>query len=492
MSEAGLWPPDDPSPLHDQDVWYVCDIVTQVPSRLRLEGLATIAEVWINGQLATESISMFLPVDIELKDSGSIQIAICFRSLKRYLDQVKGKRARWRTALADNQSLRFVRTTLLGHMPGWCPQIDCVGPYRTIKLFPGGALSRESFDLWTHYSQDKGFLSASFTFPEDVALPGFVTLLCAGRSVALVMDGRKAHGLLELDNVEPWWPHTHGKSMLYEVAVDIEGNIQPLGAAGFRSVEIDHGADESRFGFVVNGVKIFARGVCWTPWDLASLPGDKSTYYQALRLMRDAGFNMVRIPGMTLYESPEFFEVADELGIMVWQDLQFANFDYPFSDKAFHAAAVKEIENFLSNTRRHCSLVALCGGSEVEQQAAMMGLPSTVRKVEFLEGEAKAILLRDRPDIVYVENSPWGGDLPFSVNHGVGHYYGVGAYLRPLEDARRADVSFAAECLAFSNVPDPATLRAQFSPPVLESLGWKEGVPRDRGACWDFEDVREF
>jgi beta-mannosidase len=121
----------------------------------------------------------------------------------------------------------------------------------------------------------------------------------------------------------------------------------------------------------------------------------------------------------------------------------------------------------------------------VEQQAAMVGLEPGAGRGPLFGEVLPRLVAESGADAVWVPSAPCGGDLPFRTDRGVANYYGVGAYLRPLEDARRAGVRFAAECLAFSNVPDPAP------DAVVHDPRWKAGVPRDVGAGWDFEDVRD-
>jgi beta-mannosidase len=104
-----------------------------------------------------------------------------------------------------------------------------------------------------------------------------------------------------------------------------------------------------------------------------------------------------------------------------------------------------------------------------------------------------AIAERLVPEIPYLPSSPTGGDLPFDVSCGVGHYFGVGAYQRPPEDARLSGVRFAAECLAFATPPEPATIERFFGDASVVGHHplWKRGVARDSGTSWDFEDVRD-
>ncbi|MGH8639633.1 MAG: glycoside hydrolase family 2 protein, partial [Burkholderiales bacterium] len=244
---------------------------------------------------------------------------------------------------------------------------------------------------------------------------------------------------------------------------------------------------------MINGLSVFCRGVCWTPPDLAALSVSHAEYRSALELLREAGMNMVRIGGTMAYETDAFYDLCDELGILVWQDFMFANMDYPWEDETFYHHVTLEITQLLDALQARPSLAVVCGNSEVEQQAAMLGLPDARRGQALTDERLGSMVRTVTPAAVWLPSTPTGGTFPFQVNSGVCHYYGVGAYRRPFEDARRAGVRFAAECLAFSNVPDAPTLARML--PAGRTPGdhpqWKAGVPRDPGAEWDFEDVRD-
>ena len=470
LRAAGRWDDAQPTPLHDKDVWYRARFEGTGRRTLRFEGLATVAEVWLNGTKILDSDNMFLAHQVEVELSGDNGLLIVFRALDRALEGRKG-RARWRTKIVENNALRLIRTTLLGHMTGWQSPVHAVGPWRPVTLVEGP----RDIALRATLDGDNGIVRLS------LQLDGEATLLVGGQSAPLarMSDGR-LEATLRLPNVEKWWPHTHGTPVLHDVKVRVDGREIAVGRTGFRSIEVDRDTDGKGFALVVNGVRIFARGACWSAADLVSLAGDRARLAPWLTLARDAHMTMI-------YESDDFFALCDELGLLVWHDFMFANMDYPIADATFRAGVEVEAAQFLARTQRHPSLAVLCGGSEVAQQVAMMGLPPALWTGPLYEEILPAAVAALRPDVPYVPHSPGGGDLPFSTDTGISHYYGVGAYMRPLEDARRADVRFTSECLAFANVPVAASPGVPWDDPER----WKAAIPRDRGTDWDFEDVTD-
>ncbi len=177
------------------------------------------------------------------------------------------------------------------------------------------------------------------------------------------------------------------------------------------------------------------------------------------------------------YEDPLFWDLCDELGILVWQDCMLAGFDPPEEPEFVESVRV-EVSQQLGLLQGRPSLALVCSSSETHQQAAMFGLPSERWQSPLLQETIPALVQAVVPGVPCLVSSPTGGDLPFEPGWGVAHYFGVGAYLRPLSDARLAGVRFAAECLAFSNPPEKETVERCFggsdscgSPSDLEGRG---------------------
>lgn len=490
LRDAGQWNLASPAPLHHRDHWYRTRFNGRGARTLRFAGLATLAEVWLNGTLILRSDNMFIAHDVDVRLIGDNELCICFRAMDALLSKPM-KRARWRPAMIVPSSLRSVRTTLLGHMPGWCPAVHAIGPWRSIHCIESAALSVADVSLSaTLQGSDVGLLRIKARIKGATADLN-ATLECANRSAAMQLntDGEWT-AQLTLDQVQAWWPHTHGTPHLYSVTLRLGDGTFDLGKVGFRRIEVDRGVDGHGFALRINDIDIFCRGACWTNADIVGLSDQRTTYQPWLEQMVAANMNMVRVGGTMVYEGNAFYQLCDELGLLVWQDFMFANFDYPIADEAFATSVRAEVTQFLRRTQASPSITVLCGGSEVAQQAAMLGLPPATWTGPLFDELLPSLCAAVRPDVPYVPNSPYGGALPFIANHGVTHYYGVGAYLRPLDDARRAEVRFASECLAFSNVPQ-ATSPAALPAPAVHHPDWKCGVPRDRNASWDFEDVRD-
>ncbi|HET7730750.1 MAG TPA: hypothetical protein VFK48_12020 [Usitatibacter sp.] len=493
-----------PGAYDEHDYWYRVTFATPRDAsgarlRLRFEGLATLADAWLNGEPILASRNMFVGhrVDVTSRLRDVNHLVIRFASLRAALAQ-KRRRPKWKTALVEEQDLRWFRTTLLGRMPGWSPAIEPVGPWAPVTLELVERYELTSLNVQARAEGGAGRVQVRGAAQRLDSGPLEGARLCIGESVhdLHLLNGHDArfHGDITLAEVPLWWPHTHGTPARVpwqlELCVHGEWVVAERGRMGFREIDLD--THDGRVGLRVNGVPVFCRGACWTPMDIVSLRASDAELRRTLTRVRDAGINMLRIGGTMTYESDAFYAICDELGILVWQDFMFANMDYPFADAAFRAEAECEVRYQLGRLHRHPCIAAYCGGSEVAQQAAMMGLAAEHWSNEFFTEALPRLCASEHAAVPYFPSSPWGGALPFHVASGISHYYGVGAYRRPIADVKGARVKFATECLGFSNVPEDANLRRLGEPiPAPHHPRWKAGVPRDNGAGYDFEDVRD-
>jgi beta-mannosidase len=519
LRQAGHWSLDGEARRFDAQDWWYRLSVECTPAELDrgldlcLDGLATLAEVWLNGQPVLRSDNMFVahrvPLD-GLLQSGRNELSMVFRSLDQALAQ-RRPRPRWKAPMIEHQQLRWFRTTLLGRTPGWSPPAAVVGPWRGVRLVSANALRVDMLDLQCLVDEGVGVVKLHCTLRGlgDSAPQGAKLVLARGAeryaadltpSPLGAGDGlaeQNWQAQLQVSAPALWWPHTHGEPALYEAAIELslagrsEPAVMPLGRLGFRTLELDQA--DGGFALRVNGVPVFCRGACWTPLDVVTLDAATPAHYAtALTQVREAGMNMVRVGGTMSYEADAFYEECDRLGVLVWQEFMFANMDYP-PDTAFLETVRLEVTQQLQRWQARPCMAVLCGNSEVEQQAAMFGATRDKWSPELFHVTLPDLCRQHAPGLPYWPSSAHGGAFPYQGDVGTTSYYGVGAYLRHPDDARRAGLRFATECLAFSNLPEWPAMAAM---PGGLSLrvhhpAWKARAPRDLGAGWDFEDVRD-
>ncbi|MFI8631026.1 glycosyl hydrolase 2 galactose-binding domain-containing protein [Microbacterium sp. NPDC077663] len=186
---------------------------------------------------------------------------------------------------------------------------------------------------------------------------------------AAAVVGESGRVEVDLPAVRRWWPIGHGDQPLYTVEVLLRRDGDILDDAtrrvGFRTVEWDTEPDAAGtpYTLVVNDRPIFVKGVNWIPDDALPVRVDRDRYERRLRQATEAHINLIRVWGGGLYESDDFYDIADELGLLVWQDLLFACAAYP-EEEPLRSEIDAEVRENVVRLASHASLVQLVGNNE--------------------------------------------------------------------------------------------------------------------------------
>jgi len=251
-----------------------------------------------------------------------------------------------------------------------------------------------------------------------------------------------------------WWPNGYGEPHLYDYVLKLMEGDKVLhaktGRFGIRQVELVEdieGADKRTFRFRINGRDVFCLGANWVPADCFPGTVKRERYEHLIRLAREANFNMLRLWGGGIYETDTFYDLCDENGIMIWQDLMFACSDIPDDDAEWTMSVVPELEYQVKRLRNHPCVVYWCGGNE---KTGAYGRLKTYG--EIMTNYLAAGVVRDlAPDMAYHNSSPFSyatvGNDP---NSGDTH---TGSWEQAFEDniakfrdyITRKEVAFASE-----------------------------------------------
>ncbi|QNP65873.1 glycoside hydrolase family 2 protein [Streptomyces genisteinicus] len=259
-----------------------------------------------------------------------------------------------------------------------------------------------------------------------------------GRTAEVSFDGDEAVILLDVPGARLWWPRGYGDQALHDLDVTLsagDGTVLDTWhrRIGFRTVALDRSADEHGTGFtlVVNGERIFARGVNWIPDDAFPSRITPERYRTRLRQAVDANIDLVRIWGGGIYEDEAFYDACDELGLMVWQDFLFACSAYP-EEQPLRGEIEAEARDNVVRLMPHASLVLWNGNNE-----NLWGFRDWEWEPELAGdswGEGYYLGLLPRvvaeldPTRPYTAGSPWSGSWDHHPNdpaHGTHHSWEV-------------------------------------------------------------------
>ncbi|HHT22968.1 MAG TPA: glycoside hydrolase family 2 protein [Bacteroidales bacterium] len=292
---------------------------------------------------------------------------------------------------------------------------------------------------------------------------------------------------LEIENPKLWMPKDWGEQNLYSFIVTVFADNKEIDSktvtAGLRKIEFVREDDKApvppqnemgkSYYFKVNGIPIFAKGANYIPGEIINTQQDKAYYDLLFENICEANMNMVRVWGGGFYEDDYFYQLADEKGILVWQDFMFACTTYPH-DRAFLDNVEKEAEYNLKRLRNNPSVVFWCGNNEVAEALKYWGwdqkyTPEVFEGFKvgyhklFKELLPKKVAELD-PEKAYVHTSPdtanWG--RPEGQKLGDAHYWGVWYGRQPFEILNERVPRFMSE-FGFQAFPEMKTIRS-FAP----------------------------
>ncbi|KAJ6443487.1 beta-mannosidase [Purpureocillium lavendulum] len=343
---------------------------------LLFEGLDTFATVTLNGSVVLKSDNMFQSHRVNitgvLKDSNTL--VIDFDSALLRGRELEKDHSDYRFIAHNGETGRLAVRKAQYHWGwDWGPVLMTAGPWRPVYLETS---SSHIEDVWVKYEVSEDLTTA--TGQVEVLSAGAVdeirlSIDVQGSSVftgslTSAVEG-KASIDFKIDDVKAWYPVGYGAQPLYDVTVEIVsgGSVvdRTTKKTGFRRSELVQKDDAygQSFYFRVNNVDVFAGGSCWIPADnfLPRLTREK--YREWLQLMIEGNQVMTRVWGGGIYEDDAFYDICDELGILVWQDFMFACGSYPTWSSLRDSVDAEARQN-VRRLRHHPSIVLYAGNNE--------------------------------------------------------------------------------------------------------------------------------
>jgi len=348
---------------------------------LLFDGLDAYAEVYLNEKLVLTADNMFRGWRVDVKSAlkaGPNQLRVVFPSPIKAAAKVADT-DKWR-AQTQTEEKTYIRKAAYEYGWDWGPRFVTSGIWRPVKLEAWNEARISNLHIAQRdVTTTVAHLVAQVEVTASAAGSGKLSMEFQHRGKKSdVSQNVELHaGLnhfefqLQIDSPELWYPAGYGAQTRYEFAAHLKVGKRAEDRAtvrtGLRSIVLRRDLDQwgRSFEFIINGIPVFGKGADVIPFD--SFPNRVTTaqYRRILESARDANMNMIRHWGGGYYETDEFYDLCDELGIMVWQDFMFGN-DWQPGTYAFKQNAEKEAEYQVRRLRDHPSIVIWCGNNETE------------------------------------------------------------------------------------------------------------------------------
>jgi beta-mannosidase len=485
---------------------------------LVFDGLDTFADVYLNEHLIAQTDNMFRRYRFPVKQflqAGSNTLRVVFHSpITKMLPYVKSLPyvlPAISASLGGNEeniaTSAYTRKAPYNYGWDWGPRFVTEGMWRPVQLESWDALRIENFHIHQE-SVGKDLAKLTAEVEIEASAPASVTIglnhnELSGKSVddgktTAQIDAGTNHISVPLRIAAPklWYPVGYGAQDRYHFAAAVR---QPRAAVptkgdavlahadvttGLRTVELRRVTDQfgKSFEFVVNGIEVYAKGANVIPFDSFPARVTRATYRQILESARDAHMNMLREWGGGIYESDDFYDICDELGLLVWQEFTFGGDNVP-GDVAYQENVREEAIQQVKRLREHPSIAVWCGNNEVEtgwlhwgdRQAFRDAVPRPVSERVWQDymvmfADILKSVVRDYGDgVPYKPSSPSANfeEPPDNDHNGDVHSWVVWHQQAPPSEYLRTQPRFVSE-YGFQSFPEMRTIRSFAQPEDLD------------------------
>lgn len=452
------------------------------------EGLDTFCDLYLNGKLLGQSQNMFVGQQFactELLQAGENLLELRFRSpINETLPQ---HLAAGYTYPAENDKSEEKLSVYCRKAPchfgwDWGPRFVTSGIWRPIYLrkVPKARISNLHF-VQRRLSAKLAEFSFVASYQLKQSCEAVLQVRCAqapqlNQLLRLQLtEGQTTELKFQLSDPQLWWPNGLGEAFLYQFdfSLTVDGELldQQQQKIGLRSLEVVNkpDADGVSFFIKVNGEPVFMKGANYIPGDSFIHRMTAERHQTDFAAVKAAHMNMLRVWGGGVYQDDVFYQLADENGILIWQDFMFACSLYP-GDAVFMANVEQEVQYNIKRLRNHPCIALWCGNNEVDMGIEKWEWPAkfgysdelfTRLKQEYMAlfGELLPQQLQQLdPQRFYLRSSPgvfWEDDSDHLGNH---HFWGVWHGEQPFSEYQKRIPRFMSE-YGFQSFPVQSSMQ---------------------------------